>query len=735
MMKKKGARTFAACSLLGCAAIAAANETQLETVVVTAQRRAEDVRDVPMSISTIRDEKLDVLAASGRDIRILATRAPGLHVESDFGRSFPRFYLRGLGNTDFDLNASQPVSVVFDDVVQESPLLKSFPLFDINQVEVLRGPQGSLFGRNSTAGVVKIDANRPRFEREGYAVLGMGQHGTLNTEGAWNEPLGPHHALRFSFLSQHRDSRVKNPRPDARTKSYEGYHDTAARLQWLYQPHRDFSALANVHWREMGGRATLFRANVIRKGSNELVDGFDYYSLPTDGFNRQSLDTNGASLRLRWNLGGLAVHSITGVESARFYSRADVDAGYGTVASQPSGPGTIPFTAETADALPEHEQWTQEFRVESDPAAALGWLAGVYAFSEKIAVESYNFDTLRGNVQNGFALQHQDSRAWAAFGSVHWRSSPELMWRAGARYTDDRRDFSASRTQATPGGVPIGPLTANPRSNKASWDASVVWNPDPMTRWYARVATGYRAPSIQGRIIFGSTISVARPEQSTSIDVGVKRDLFDRRARASLALYQYRVKDMQLTAGSGAVNQNRLVNAARVEGKGAEAEFQRRIGEHWQGELQLGYTDVVIKDPGLFVLPCGNGCTVLDPRRGVGTSVLIDGNPLPRAPRWTAAMTVRYARPVGDGQAYVLADAAYRGKYNFFLYEAVEYRAKPLTEIGLRAGYQWGGRYEVAAYVRNLRNKLVVVNAIDFNNFTGVVSEPRAYGLQLRGSL
>jgi iron complex outermembrane receptor protein len=134
---------------------------RLETVIVTAQRRAENLKDVPMSVTAIKGEKLEVLTSGGADIRFLAGRSPSLNVESDYGRSFPRFYIRGQGNTDFDLNASQPVGLVVDDIVQESPMLKGFPVFDVDQVEVLRGPQGTLFGRNSPAGVIKFDSATP----------------------------------------------------------------------------------------------------------------------------------------------------------------------------------------------------------------------------------------------------------------------------------------------------------------------------------------------------------------------------------------------------------------------------------------------------------------------------------------------------------------------------------------------------------------------------------------------
>lgn len=124
-------------------------DTELEEVMVTAQKRSESLNDVPVSVTAIGGDKLAVIRSSGGDIRVFSARIPSVTLESSFGRTFPRPYIRGLGNTDFDLNASQPVSFVYDEVVLENPVLKGFPLFDIDQVEALRGPQGTLFGRNT----------------------------------------------------------------------------------------------------------------------------------------------------------------------------------------------------------------------------------------------------------------------------------------------------------------------------------------------------------------------------------------------------------------------------------------------------------------------------------------------------------------------------------------------------------------------------------------------------------
>jgi iron complex outermembrane recepter protein len=150
----RGAALTALILAAGVAMPALAQETTvtLDDVIVTAQKRAENIQDVPVSVATVSGEKLDALFAGGEDVLALSSRVPGLFVESSNGRAAPRFYIRGLGNTDFDLAASQPVSVIMDDVVMENVVLKSTPIFDVEQVEVLRGPQGTLFGRNTTAG-------------------------------------------------------------------------------------------------------------------------------------------------------------------------------------------------------------------------------------------------------------------------------------------------------------------------------------------------------------------------------------------------------------------------------------------------------------------------------------------------------------------------------------------------------------------------------------------------------
>ena len=689
---------------------------------------------------------------------------PSLNIESSFGRAFPRFYLRGYGNTDFRLNASQPVSLVYDDVVQENPILKGFPVFDIGRIEVLRGPQGSLFGRNTPAGVVKFDSVRPALKKsEGYGSLSIGTFSTVNAEGALNIPLGNDSALRFSLLNQTRNDWVKNTIPTGLTQDFEGYRDSALRMQWLFEPNKDFSALANVHARDFNGSARLFRANIIQPGTNELVAGFNERLISTDGKNESKLQNYGANLRLRWNLSNdLALHSITGFEQVHVLSRGDIDGGFGAVFLPPgaSGPGVIPFASESADGIPKHRQLTQEFRLESNHSGPLNWQAGLFLFNEDYKIESFSYDSLAGSAQDGYERVRQKNNAVALFGALNYAVSPELRLRAGLRYTKDKKEFNVEDYNSsgfapcvgpTLGIIPgppkctlaqlgaLGPLSASPSDSKVNWDLSGTYAIDKNINLYARAATGFRGASVQGAGAFNNQ-SVAGPESNTSVEAGIKADLFDRRARLNFGVFSYSVKDLQLTAVGGAANANILLSAKKATGQGFEMDLQAFLTDQLLATLGVGYNATKIKDPNLLVAFCA-ACTVTDPQVTVATPAgpaqraVINGNPLPQAPKTTLNFTARYSQPTPTGEWYVFTDWVYRSKVNFFLYESVEFTSKPLTEGGIRLGYIWGnGKYDAALFGRNITNQIRVVGGIDFNNLTGFVNEPRAWGVQFKAN-
>ena len=701
---------------------------ELQSVTVTAQRRTENIKEVPVSVTALKGERLDTIVSGGEDIRVLASKVPSLNVESSNGRTFPRFYIRGYGNTDFNTFASQPVSLIYDDVVQENPILKGYPIFDVASVEVLRGPQGTLFGRNTPAGVVKLESEKPNLNKvEGYYNASVATHKTINVDGAVNVPLSPEWAMRFSTLRQHRDNYVDNYSDTAFTKKtgeLDGYNEHAERLQFLYTPSTTFNALFNVHQRTTSGSARLFRANLLTKGSNDIAAGVDLDKIVTNAQNYQNLKTSGGNVRLSWDLGGVKLYSVTGYEQVNHYvSRGDIDGG------TPAGPGFIPFQVETAGGITSVKQYTQELRVESKDAGPLNYQAGLYYFNEDANGYSDGFNSTTG-AQISHLASHQKNTAWAAFGSLNYALSDLWTVRGGLRYTNDKKDFNTVSAVNT---ALVNPLAANVDKNKVNWDLSSTYKLNKDVNVYARVATGFRAPSIAAAST-SVPVTVADAETITSYEAGIKADLFERRGRVAVSVYDYTVKNQQLTVVGGASNANRLINAAKTDGRGVEVDFEAFVTSDFKVTAGGSYNFTEIKDPSLVVAACGAKCTVLDPLNAAGFAI-INGNPLPQAPKVTLNASARYQWNLADGQLYTLVDVSHRSKVNFFLYEAVEFTGKSLTETGLRVGYIFGnGKYEVAAFGRNIGDTRRVTGGIDFNNLTGFTNEPRVMGVQFKGN-
>ena len=509
-----------------------------------------------------------------------------------------------------------------------------------------------------------------------------------------------------------------------------------------------------MHARSLDGTARMFRANIITPGTNDLVPGFNENQVSLDGTNEQNLDAVGGSLRIRYEFGRVTLHSITGYETVDAYSRGDIDGGFGDPFNDPpTGPGFIPFSAESADGLPDHSQFTQEFRWESREWGAFDWQAGVYYFDEDITIDSFNYLSYADGVEYGRAVQNQENQSWAVFGSAEFDVSDSFTLGAGIRYTDDEKDFTAQRFQSPPfqqfvgGALPVGPFGVSPSDEEFTWDISGTWSVSDDTNLYARVARGYRAPSIQGRTLFSNSndpdelISVGDSETIISYEAGIKTNLFDGRGRLALSVYKYTMDDQQLTAVGGGANFNTMLNAKETDGQGVELDFEAYLTDNFLVTIGASYNDTEINDPDLAIQACGGGCTILDPvvEPPGGPPffppaiVSIDGNRLPQSPEVIANLTARWGMPVSNGEFYIYTDWAYRSEVNFFLYESEEFTGKELLEGGLRVGYNWNdGKQEIAVYGRNITDEIVAVGGIDFNNLTGFINEPRRYFVEFK---
>jgi len=720
-------------------------ESKLEEIVVTAQKREEDVQDVPVSVSVLRATDLEVLTVGTPDVQILSGRVPSLIMESSFGRAFPRFYIRGLGNTDFDLNASQPVSMLLDEVVLENPVVKGIPLFDLDRVEVLRGPQGTLFGRNTPAGVVKFETVKPSQESSSYVRASYGTYDTLDFNFGIGGALTKTLSARFSGLYQSQNDWVDNLYEPGPEDTLGGYETQAYRLQFLWEPSQRFDALVNIHGWDLDGTARIFRANIIEPGTNNLVDGFDQEVVYQDGRNKQEIHGFGGLFRMDYQFESATLTSITGYESIDdMYSRGDIDGGYGAVFAPPYGPGFIPFSSESADGLPSLDQWTEELRLASTTGETFDWLLGVFYFNEDLQVDSFGYDSLGGGAADGYAWQTQEAESWAGFGSIGIALSDLWDARAGLRYSHDDKDFMAQRVTAPfiqtlqYGSGPTVVIPVYVDDSFWSWDLSLTYKPSNWVNIYGRAATSYRAPSIQGRTLWcpdvdgtdpaTNCVSVADTEDILSFELGLKSILAEQRLRLNLTGYWYNVNNQQITAVGGQYNTATLLNADTTEGYGAEMDMEWTPSGYFLATVGASYNPTEIQDPNLTVAPCAGGCTVTDPI--IGGLAYVDGNPLPNAPEWIFNGIVTLQSSPVYKHLFATLDWAYYSEKNFFIYESKEFKDDSL-EFGLRIGYAFSNmKYELALFGRNIFDAEIMQGGIDFNNLTAYTNTPRIIGME-----
>lgn len=717
------------------------------SIVVTAQRRAEPLAQVPLSVGVLAGTDLANYAAGGADTLLsLSGKVPSLYVESTTGRIFPRFYIRGLGNVDFYLGASQPVSIIQDDVVLEHVVLKSNPVFDIGQVEVLRGPQGSLFGRNTTAGIIKFTSNQPTEEVHGQASVTYGTYGTVNAEAGIGGALSAdHHILyRLSGLVQHRDNWIDNTYTGVsadgtvtpKTKALGGYDERDVRAQLLFTSDYGFSAQVSAHLRDYRGTSTLFYRGSLTKGSNGLPANFDQTKVAFDEANNnpQAYKTHGVSGKLAYDLGNATVTSITAFERSSGYSRGDTDGGAAAnfpVNGVPNGFG------QSQGQVRDLTQFSEELRISSNGTGPFKWQYGAIYFDSRDTTEfdqrAYFLTTAAYN-PNNFVVLHNINTSTAVFGQASYDLTPQLTVTAGARETTDIRDTALLKTANTQANVVTYPGRRFVRlsASKPSFDLSVLYKATPDLNLYARVARGFRGPTIQGRsAVFNSDFTTANAETNTSFEAGLKSTFLNHKGHFNLSGFYYTVKNIQLN-GNDSNGNGVLFNADKAKGYGMEAEFDIAPVQGLKFNAGLSLLHTEINDRRVYAQVCAlNGvvvCTVLNPTIKIGNNTFaqIDGNPLPNAPKYNINLGARYEVPAGPGKLFVAGDFNKQGSTSFVLYKSAEFNSNGSFELGLKGGFTTD-RLEFAVYVRNVTNQHNLIGGIE-NYLAGVYNEPRIVG-------
>ncbi|WP_226635220.1 TonB-dependent receptor [Novosphingobium profundi] len=727
--------------------------SRLEEIVVTAQKRPENILDVPISVSALDNEKVGNMMAGGQDINSLAAQVPGFVSSSSNGRLAPRFFVRGAGNTAFDANASQPVSMIYDDVVLENVSIRSFPLFDIQSVELLRGPQGTLFGRNATAGAIKIDSAAPTDYTTGHVDVSWGQWQTRSIDAAVGGKLTDTLNARVSFYHAGRADWIDNIATGLEKENAIGsYGEVAARLKLEWKPAPETSVLLNAGYHNMyddtGG---IFRAGQFAVGGDIIKIPRDKVALDGINFVERSIEQFYTTATVRQGLGsGLDLTSITSYRKLLGNRNiGDVDGGS---MQGPIYPGNIPslsgslgenWSLITGDNVTDHYQLTEEARISSDWAGPFNFLVGGYFFRENLTVDQVNGTTFSNFstvavAPAPLATQRQKTSSWALFTSLDYDVSSDTSLKFGLRYSKDTKNHYVRYEPGTSAAdaAPDSPYYTHTSDDALTGDLSIVHSFTPDMNVYARVATGYKESAVLAR---ENIPTVAAPERIWNYEVGVKSELLDGMLRFNLSAFYYTYDNYQAVLTGGEANNLRIFNIDRATGKGFELETEFAPAERVRVNLGVAYSDTKIDDTTTCV-SAGGG--LLD-RGGTAcpsnpAQVMIDGGSLP-GPRWTANGSLYAGQPVGNGEAYFQTNWAYKGRaYPLIPVPPVENFDAPWLRGNASIGYRFeDDRFDVSFFVNNITNLYYAPSALNFFNYrnqtlTAQVSDPRTWGLRLR---
>ena len=715
----------------------------METVTVTAQKREESLQSVPISITALSADQVQrTLDSSPGD---MARVVPNLYGNPTGGRSSrPRWFLRGVGVNTSSLVS--PIGVYFDEVYQSALELHSFPLFDLERVEVLRGPQGTLWGKNTPGGAIHLVSKKPTFDTDGYVKVGFGNLDQKELQGAIGGELKEGLlAGRVAYLQDSRDGWATNQfNGDDKAGAYD---DKAVRAQLLVTPTDDVNALFNVHYRSIDSWAVPGYSIGTRAGG---ANDFGYVS-PVgadpqvgDPVNRNNdisgeQESKGGSLNVTWELGDYTLTSISAYEQVEGETAGDRE----------QSPDEVIRTYLLVDS----NEFSQEVRLASDPEQRLSWIGGLYYFRDSQAQDSTSatlpvprqvFGTFYQNT-----VADVDTESYAAFLSSTYRVSDDFKIAAGLRWTTETIGIDLQGVDAGARGATTfrnidawwlrdsvsSALRVNAVQNEEhTWDAwtydvTPSYNLSEDTLLFARYARGFRSGGYNASVTAQSAVNTVEPEKIDSYEVGLKTRWFDGRLTLNASAFYYEWQDMQLNiqgVTASGLNGSTLKNAALGKGRGLEIELAAVPFDHLRVALNAGLLHAEYSD---FTERLANG-TVVDH----------SGNKFARAPRTTVGGEAEYEIPLTLGGAIVLGtDWAYQSRIYYSSVDQVDpFQQQAGYTIGnARLSYRTSdAKLEVAGYVRNLADKSYdLITVVPANGaYRTTTGNPQTYGLWLRKS-
>jgi iron complex outermembrane receptor protein len=706
-----------------------AQGARIEEVIVTAQRRAESISDVPISISVISAQALeDAGAKSGASIQGLA---PALTINATASYGGSPVSIRGTSGLG---GAEDPVAVYVDDVYTSSGQFSVTNLSDIASLEVVRGPQGTLQGRNATAGALIIRTADPQPEFGGYVRASAEDPEGYRVEAAITGPIAEDLLGRLTVDRVDEQGWATNLADGRKMGGVDMYNvrgtllwnpaeQFRARLALNYQD-RDVS-LPTVRWAQTTissppGPVTPVGAQTPHVPlSVQEQDRFLKGKVVNLNIEPKSrLTVPSAALSMEYDVGPMTLVSVTGASK---YTNRGVNDSDG-----------LPLDAAMANrqgrnaATYEGDAFSQELRLQSNGDSALEWIAGLYYARYDTAMDFDIFNlflsTPRNQVSN-FDFE-QTNPTWAVFGDATWHITDQFSLIGGLRYTEDSKDIDSLFTlQNTDTGVVLSqsPFNAPERTwSDTSYRAKLVWEPTSDLMTYLSYSRGFKAGGFNA---FGVGPQPGyNPEVMKSAEVGLKTSLWDGRAFVTLAAYDNSYDNLQVTSGvpTGGVV---ITNAASAKIKGFEIEGELQPDEHWAFVANVAYIDSEFESfplaPNLL---------------GILTDV--SGNRLTNSPEWQYFLQMRYSTELEAGWSLrATANWRWRDEVYFFPTDQnlAHLRGHSNGELGARISFSYAPQQlTVAIYGANLTDSRVVANeALTFSYPGAYFNRPRTVGAQL----
>ncbi|WP_426258411.1 TonB-dependent receptor [Sphingomonas sp. DC1600-2] len=745
-------------------------------IVVTARQRAEDLEKVPLAVSVVGGALLD--RSYTVNTSQLSLLVPALNYSSANPRN-TAFTIRGLGSSVVAVSQANDglepgVGFYVDQVYHARPATAAFDFSDIQQIEVLRGPQGTLFGKNTTAGAITITTRAPTFTPEASEELSVGSYNFVQAKASASGPLiGDTVAFRLSGLVTRRDGVIDNVRTGAKEN---GIGNQAVRAQILFKPTADFQLRVTGDFTnfesECCTQVYLRVGQSLRAPSRQypaLAALFNYTPPSTNPYDRVTdidaalgVNTNegGVSAIADWNVG---FATLTSVSAWRFWNwDAANDRDYTGIPVQLSQ--HIPS---------RQDQYSQELRLASNGEHRLGYVAGLYFFDQKITGEPISIygpaaayyligqttgtpavavpaNLLDGYGTDGHTRLKEDS--YAAFAELNYKILPRLTLTGGLRHTYEIKDGTydttvfggPATTNTTLLNARLGVLrpqsyVAHDRESNVSGRANLAWQATDTVMLYGGYARGFKSGGINlsGLPLNTAnqpvlTTAVIRPELNTTYEGGIKAALFDRRLVANLAGYYTDVRDFQATivdSSQTVALRGYLSNIPKVTVKGFEADVTANVTRAFQLRGNVAYAH------GTYANYPAGPCP-LEVQTAATTACNLTGRPLAGLPKWSTTIGGDYTLPVGSAALILHADSSWRTSYygdpSLSKYTLIDGYNVTNASLGLRSK----SGLEVALFVRNLFNANYIQNlTIQAGNsglILGTPSDPRVIGVTLR---